>query len=528
MQQMSTPRLTFTSGPATITCDASGAVASVSHASHPGLSYLRGVLVDGLVLDGERLGPVEPEVLADVDEVEFVYTYPDRLRVVVRHTFAVGWGVRIAFSSLATSSQSVEAELRLAPSAECVAWALTLGATGAYSVSPSSGTGPLLGAQLRRGSMDEATPTGWQLTPFDLRPQGRYVVQLLWDFYAAPRAFDHEPYADAPSALVVAVGEPIQVRVDEDVAVVVPDGLELTEAADHLEVLSDAPGEFPFELRSSRGTTAFSLQWVDTVPALLAGSVAAALSRPRTAAGVVKLDGVAAALLVQHALRLNQVDDPDVAAEALDLFTARLGGGDDVDPLGAVFLAREFDRLGDPELLDVATSAVLAQHAPVPGLGLAATQLCLGLIVSNRPVDRVLGHLSEAVADPSHDLAHPGAGVASRAAALELIAVTHAGPGAGGSIEGISDVVPLIAGLGLHLGAGLKGRAVQPLPVAELSHLLTVFQLLPDGLSSRLVRLWGCSAHVLAHRAVAELVARLEHEPVGEAHAWLALALQAE
>jgi hypothetical protein len=67
---------------------------------------------------------------------------------------------------------------------------------------------------------------------------------------------------------------------------------------------------------------------------------------------------------------------------------------------------------------------------------------------------------------------------------------------------------------------------VHPLPVAVLSHLVTVFQLLPDGLSARLGPVWGCSAHELARRAVPELLARLEGQPVDDAHAWLLLALQ--
>jgi hypothetical protein len=62
--------------------------------------------------------------------------------------------------------------------------------------------------------------------------------------------------------------------------------------------------------------------------------------------------------------------------------------------------------------------------------------------------------------------------------------------------------------------------------VADLSHLVTVFQLLPDGLSAQLERRWGCSAHELARRATPELLARLERQPIGDAHAWLVLALQ--
>jgi hypothetical protein len=62
--------------------------------------------------------------------------------------------------------------------------------------------------------------------------------------------------------------------------------------------------------------------------------------------------------------------------------------------------------------------------------------------------------------------------------------------------------------------------------VAELSHLIAVFQLLPDGVGAELDRLWGCSAHELALRARPELLARLERQPTSDAHGWLLLALQ--
>jgi hypothetical protein len=63
--------------------------------------------------------------------------------------------------------------------------------------------------------------------------------------------------------------------------------------------------------------------------------------------------------------------------------------------------------------------------------------------------------------------------------------------------------------------------------VAELSHLIAVFQLLPEPLSLRLRTAWGCSAGTLARRATPELLARLEGEPISDAHAWLVLAQRA-
>lgn len=547
---MSTAGLTFSAGPTRVSCSRSGRVTSVRHESHPGRSYLAGATLGSLRVDGVDLEPPLPEVLADVDEVEFVHTYPGRLRVVVRHAFAAGWGMRLLFSSLAERAQRIErAELRLDPPPGLVGWALPLGVTTAYSLLPDSGTGPLLGGVLRRGSADSATGHGLELTPFELPPGGRYVTQLQWDWYPSPRALGRERHPDAPSALFATAGESVVVRADEDVAVLVPSEVQATEAADHLELVADQPGPHHVELRSARGTTAFDLEWVAPLEAALAALVPQALAAPRSASGVVGLRGVSDALVVQHALALNLIDDVDEAGEALDLFTARIRGDDPeaapaLSPVDAAYLCREYARLGDLDLLAPASRALLGSVGPAPGLGLAATQLCLGLIVSGRPVEPVLGQLMLLVAalaeDPeqeSADRAEQGSSggpeqdradgrVRRLAAELELIAVTSGGPGASGVLAPRSDVTRRIAALGTRLGAGLRGRAVVPLPVAELSHLLTVFSLLPDGLGSELSRVWGCSASALAAQAVPELLARLEHQPIGPAHAWLVLGRQ--
>jgi hypothetical protein len=457
------------------------------------------------------------------------------LRLVVRHTFAAGWGLRLAFVSLAVRPQQVQrAELRLEPQPGTVAWALTLGVPSAYAISPATGAGPLLGGLVRLGSFDRVSEHGWELSPFQLRPGARFAVQLQWDGYGRPRDLPQERYGDAPSALVLTTGETAQVRVDEDVAVLAPEAVDVVQGEGHLELGADTVGRHRVELRSARGTTVMDLRWVEPVADLLTWLASEALARPRTAAGIVSLRGVADALLVQQALARLQVDDPDEAAEALDLFTARLLGADRLTPLQAGYLCREFDRVGEPDLLDEAERAVLAQPVAVPGLGLAATQLCLGLIVSARPVGAVLAHLGAlaeraAAAVPAGrsvgwaTRAAAGPSVAEQVAALELLAVTSAGPGLGGAGGPRTDATPLVAALGLHLGAGLKGRSVRPLPVAELSHLIAVFQLLPEPLSLRLRTAWGCSAGTLARRATPELLARLEGEPISDAHAWLVL-----
>jgi hypothetical protein len=132
-------------------------------------------------------------------------------------------------------------------------------------------------------------------------------------------------------------------------------------------------------------------------------------------------------------------------------------------------------------------------------------------------------------------------GLSAQAAALELLAVTHPGPGvvradlpdADLSDPDLpdpdvpdGDVRQRIAALGLHLGAGLVAQAVAPVSTDELSHLIAVFQLLPEPLSASMSQQWGCSAHALAQRATPELLARLGQGRTSDAHAWLVLALQ--
>jgi len=210
----------FRSGPGQITCAESGRVTSVRHESRPGLNYLVGAELGPLQVDGQVLDPVEPEVMADVDEVEFSFTYPGRLKVVVRHTFAAGWGVRAAFSNLAaTRSVISRAALSLEPRDGCVAWSLAMGVSGAYSISPADGAGPLLGGLLRLGSIERASPNGLELGRIDLDPGARYVLQLQWDWYATPEAFGRDRHPEVPRSTYLIEGDYVQLAVDEDVAV---------------------------------------------------------------------------------------------------------------------------------------------------------------------------------------------------------------------------------------------------------------------------------------------------------------------
>jgi hypothetical protein len=519
----------FHTGPGRISCARSGRVLSVVHEEKPDLSYLAGACVGELSIGGRVVAAGVPEVLADVDEVEFVYTYPDLLRVLVRHTFAAGWGIRIVLASLAAEPQVIDrAEFILAPEQSCVAWALAGGVTTSYVLAPADGTGALLGGHLRLGTVKAVTTTGLDLGRIELAPWARYVVAMQWDWYPSPKAVGLQRFAETPRSQFLTRGESVQILLDDDVAVVAPHALVVNEVEGHLDLFSEQSGIFPVELRSARGTTTLQLAWVDPVEEMLARLVGDSLGMHRSRAGVATLAGVAEALVVQQVLALGRVDDPDDAADALDLFTARLRDQASIAALEAAFLCREFDRTGDRDLLTQASRAIMAEHSATAGTGIAATRLCLGLIVSDQPVEPVLQHLAELVDDTAPGTRQPSGTVdlSAELAALELLAVTHAGPGARGVAVGSVPLIPRIAALGLHLGAGLKGRAVRPLPVAQISQLITVFGLLPDPVSAQLDSIWGCSAHALARASTPELLARLAGEPVGVAHAWLVLDLQ--
>ena len=66
-----------------------------------------------------------------------------------------------------------------------------------------------------------------------------------------------------------------------------------------------------------------------------------------------------AALVVQRLLRLGAADDPDDADDALTLFGSRLEPDAVRDGRGVAFLCGEFERLGEEDLLEQATAALL-------------------------------------------------------------------------------------------------------------------------------------------------------------------------
>lgn len=551
---MPTPRLTLRAGETVLELDAAGTGASVRHRDHPDQTWLTDVALTSLVVDGKQIDPTAPEVRADEDEVELVHQVAGRLRVVVRHTVAAGWGLRVSFAN--STRETVEITdvvlgLRVGPRA--VGWALAAGAEAAYSVHPLADGAPVLGGVLQLGSVDRVSADGLHLRRVVLEPGTRYVVQLVWDWYATPLAFGHGRHPQVPLTLVQTVGEVVEVRRDDDIALVTSgldgaDGLEVVEASDQLELASDSEGHFDVEQRSARGTTSLDLRWVLPVEAVLGDRAEQLLEGPRTSAGVVRLDGVADALVLQHALGQTLVSDTEGAADALDRYAATLFLAEDPEPadvpLLAAFGCGEFQRTGDPDALAAAVRLLSATTAPVPGLGLAATQACLGLLLSGQDVEPLLHHLA-ALTEVGSTVPGASAGIGPdlgadpvrEAAELELLAVTWtsaegpgpsgpdpAEPGPGGrSDDRASALVRRADRLGRWLGAGLKGRPVDPLPVAQVAHLSTVLLLLPDAVGRELRPRWGCSPSELAARSVPAVVDRLPLDHVDTAHVWLML-----
>jgi len=518
--------LTFAWGEAAVEFTREGTLAAVRHPAGRGRSYLAGLTLPTLTVAGQRLASPVAVVEADRDELHLTGS-AGPVGLTLRHAVGAGWGIRLVLRNRAEGPVRVTAEVPLAAGPGCRGWGWAAGAEAGYSSQPADGTGPVLGGSLRLGAVRAVTEHGLLLDEIELAPSGRYVVQWQWDWYPTPRAYGEARPRDLPRATTVQVGEPVTVLAGEDVVVLPPAEVELSREGEAYELVSATPGTHPLELRSARGQTRVEVTWVAPAEDLLAEAASRLLARPPTRAGVVSLRGVAEGLVVQHALTAGRVD-PERAEEALDLATARL----DARPAGALevaFLCGEFDRTGDADLLAAARTDVLATSSPAPGLGIALLRLSLALTVSNRSPSDVLAHAERIVSVLPPPAERP---LTEQAAALELIAVTRAGPGARGAVGPggagrPAEVAERTAPLGAALGGGLPGHALPPLELELHSQVIATLSLLPETSDATEIRRWGCSAPALAERALPDLLARLAsalgRDEVGPALAWLAL-----
>lgn len=474
-------------------------------------SYLAGGGWPRIQLVGVEVQWPAPTVAADVDEVEFGYAARG-LGVVVRHAFAVGWSVRVTLVNHTAEPLTLAAELVWAAASAYPAWALGAGSTAAYAILGPGGRGPLLGGELGLGSCPGMTEDAIRLGPVELGPQGRRVVQWRWDWYAGPRAFNRNRFADVPRDLVLPENETARIAADDDAAVVAP-GLDPVRRGPYLEFSSMGGHRVGIEVRSHRGVTAYDLEWVEPLDDVLAGLGDQVLAGPRNRVGVLRLADVDAALVLQHLLVRGRVDDREAADDALGLFVSRLDGPV-VDGRGPSLLCGEFARTGEEDLLDRATDALLELTAPVPGLGLAAAQVAVARLGLGRPLDPVLDHLATLTAGDD--------GLDQAAVGLELALTARPRPAteAPGADRSLADRVRRI---GTALGAGLRGRPVRPLPVDQQAYLSVVLALLPEALGAPVRPDWGVRPHDVARIGTAQVLARLAGQPPRPAHGWLVL-----
>jgi hypothetical protein len=456
----------------------------------------------------------EPAVAADVDEVEFSFAPADGIGLVVRHSFSADWGVRVTFVSHTLDPLSLVTELTWAPAPECLAWAVAAGATGGYAVPGPDGHGPLLGGELVLGACDAISEHAIGLGRIELGPLERRVVQWRWSWYANPRAFVRNRFAHVPRDLVLPENESARIMADDDAAVVAP-GVDTARRGPHLELSSPGPQRVSVEVRSHRGVTAYEMEWVERLDDGLVELGDRLLEGPRSRAGVVVLADIDAALVVQHLLVRGQLGNPDEADDALGLFIARAGASRAVDGRGVSLLCSEFERTGDPDLLDEAAAGLARLGRPVPGLGLAAAQVCVARLTSGQSLDPVLTHLERVAGTTA------GTDLEDVAAGLELRLTTAPRGGDGEDPDRRRTVEAEVRRIGAALGAGLPGRPVGPLPVDRQAYLAGVLGLLPEALGARSRPDWGVSPHDVARVATAQVLARLAGQAPRAAHSWL-------
>ncbi|HZA74229.1 MAG TPA: hypothetical protein VE476_15130 [Propionibacteriaceae bacterium] len=512
MRPVPAPGLSYRLGRGTVALRPDGSIEAVRPVPRSS-SYL---VVGGRVR--ARVGGVEvpwsgPTVAADVDEVEFGFTAARGLGLVVRHSFTADWVVRVAFVSHTLDPLSLVAELAWEPAPECPAWALAAGATGGYVVPAPDGHGPLLGGQLVLGACDAVSEHAIGLGEIELGPLERRVVQWRWGWYANPRAFVRNRFAHVPRDLVLAENESARILADDDAAVVAP-GVDTVRRGPHLELSVTGRHRVSVEIRSHRGVTAYEMEWVERLDDGLAEVGDRLLEGPRSRAGVVLLADVDAALVVQYLLVHGRLGNPDQADDALGLFVARAAGSEAVDGRGVSLLCGEFERTGDPDLLEDATASLVTLDRPVPGLGLAAAQVCVARLTQGQSLDPVLTHL-ERVAEATAE-----ADLDDLATSLEL-RLTTAPRGDGGDPDRRRTVEVGVRRIGAALGAGLPGRPVRPLPVDRQAYLAVVLGLLPEALGARARPDWGVRPHEVARAASAQVLARLAGQAPRAAHSWL-------
>lgn len=482
--------MSFRSGPGVIDFDADGSLTRVEHDRRPGWPALTGGGRPTAIVDGRAMEWAGPEVLADADEVEFGYL-GGSIRVTVRHSFAVGWGVRVAVTNLGDEAVALD-ELGLTWTAadDAPVWVLAAGAVGTYVVPTPDSTGPVLLGTLDLGTVERIDADGFGFGPVALAPQGRFVVQWSWDW--GRRSAARRARSQIPSTRRLEVDQVITIAADDDTAVLTPSGVAVEQRQGLTELSCWEPGVFTVELRSAGGGVHFELCAAEPLDGLVAATLEVLFrDAPLTSAGIVALPDVHAALVVQYGLIRGSVPDRDQAEESLDLFLARHLDLEIADPRLIIFAAREATRTGAADVVDVATDWVAAHDTFVPGLGLALPEVLLaGMVTGARHVptpDRVAGLPVDGA------IATQIASVPALGAATELEQIQLAATDAGRRMAAV-------VALGGWLGAGGKGDPLRPLDPAHEAYLTAVFRLVGEDLGEPLRRRWGVTAAEVARR----------------------------
>jgi hypothetical protein len=515
VRSVPTPRLTFPLGPGHVVLRPDGAISAVVADSGSAGSYLDGGGRVAVRIDGVPVEWPDVSVAVDVDEVELHHIGRTDLDLQVRHSFTGGWTIRTTFLNQSLEPLSLQAELAWEPAADRPARALAAGATGAYAVPPADGTGPLLGGELVLGTCDAISAEGIGFGRFTLHPLERRVVQWRWDWFADARAFSAR-FPGVPSELVLATGEVAQIAANDDEAVVAPGG-DLTRRGGHLEFSATVPQAVAVQVSSRRGVTEYEVEWVAPLDELLieVGEILAAGPRSRT--GLLQLADVDAAMVLQRLLAVGGAGDPDESDDALRLFSSRLEGYRFPDGRGVGFLCGEFERLGEEELLERATTALLALPDAVPGVGLATVQVCVARLLLGWPVEHLLVRLQALSAATDLGAEHG----LDCAVSLELALVGGSRFADAVNPDEHQRLEAWSTRIGARLGAGLLGRPVRPLPVDQQAYLATVLGLLPESLAYRMQPEWGCRLHDAARRTEAEVLVELRGQRPRPAHSWL-------
>lgn len=549
-----------------LTVDDTGRLTSVADRRRPDQPYLRCVDLESAVVDGESDSWLDRTVTVDDDEIDVTMRHRNSLEVNVRHSLSTGWATRLLLVNTGDRPLVLDRlPLRVQPAPGQLISALAAGSRICWAAQAFDGHGALLTARLTAGVIDRIEPEQLEFGGLRLGPGQRYVAQLRWELLATPRSVVVGPGRDALLARTVyEVDEPALLPEDPDAALVVPDrvAVDSFQEADSVgrEVLCDSPGRHRVELRSAEGDVRWELSWVEPLANLLLSWAEAILTRPRTSAGVVSIEDLPSAIVLQTALGAGGVEGADDAADALDLLTARLLDDPDsswADPLSVLYLLGEHGRTGDLDAFDAAatrTEGLLARLDRAPGLGLAVLRMVLAAAssaIGSSSAHRVAGMVAQSVtlaaSDADLTLAADegtggesgasqlrGAGAARQAAELELLLAVQ--PLLPPDPANHGRVLELVRALGAALGSGLPGRLLRPPPVAEHAYLVAVLRMLPEDGYPEVTRSWGAPVTLLARQATLQVLERLTldvdtgtHggiEPNSEtaaAAAWLAL-----